>query len=118
MYSSFWFVLLCCLIIHLQSLVTFNWMIHFLDHYVLVPYNLIQGTAYLLYPVCGWIAEVYFSNFKMIKWSFVIVLICSMAGVLYSALSVLVAPTSCIEFVQYCIWSGLLVDFHSWIRYV
>ena len=62
----------------------------FLDYHVLVPYNLLQGTAYLLYPVFGWIAEVYFSNFKMIKWSFVIVLICSMAVVLYSALSVFV----------------------------
>ena len=91
MYSSFWFVLTCCLIIHLQSLVTLNWIISFQNYRVLVPYNLLQGTAYLLYPVFGLIAEVYFSNFKMIKWSFVIVLICSMAVVLYSALSVFVA---------------------------
>ena len=91
MYSSFWFILTCCLIIHLQCLVALNWTISFLNYYILVSYNLLQGLAYLLYPVCGWIAEVYFSNFKMIKWSFVIVLICTMAVVLFSALFVFVA---------------------------
>ena len=91
MYSSFWFVLTCCLIIHLLSLVALNWMTSFLNYHILVPYNLLQGLAYLMYPVFGWIAEVYFSNFKMIKWSFVIVLICSMVGVLCFALSVFVA---------------------------
>ena len=91
MYSSFWFVLTCCLIIHLQFLVALNWTISFLNYYILVPYNLLQGTAYLLYPVSGWIAEVHFSNFKMIKWSFVIVMISLMAGVLYSAVSVFIA---------------------------
>ena len=35
-------------------------------------YNLIQGVLYLLYPVCGWIADVYVSNFKMIKFSIVL----------------------------------------------
>ena len=30
------------------------------------------GVLYLLYPVCGWIADVYVSNFKMIKFSIVL----------------------------------------------
>ena len=25
----------------------------------------------MFYPLCGWIAEIFASNFKMIKWSYV-----------------------------------------------
>ena len=33
--------------------------------------------SYLLYPLCGWIAEVCFTKFRMIKWSFIVMLISS-----------------------------------------
>ena len=52
-------------------------------------YNLLQGLAYLLYPVCGWIAEVCFSNFKMIKWSFILLLASSVTIVTISIVSVI-----------------------------
>ena len=51
--------------------------------------QLLQGLAYLLYPVCGWIAEVCFSNFKMIKWSFIILLMTSVTIVTLSIVSVI-----------------------------
>ena len=52
-------------------------------------YNLFQGLAYLLYPVCGWIAEACFSNFKMIKWSFIILLMSSVTIVTLSIVIVI-----------------------------
>ena len=53
-------------------------------------YNVLQGLAYLLYPVCGWIAEVFFiSNFKMIKWSFIVLLMSSVTIVTLSIVIVI-----------------------------
>ena len=51
--------------------------------------NLLVGLTYLLYPVCGWIAEVCFSNFKMIKWSFSILLASLVSGVTLNIVSVI-----------------------------
>ena len=56
-------------------------------------YNLFQGLAYLLYPVCGWIAEVCFSNFKMIKWSFIILLMSSVTVMTLSIVRVAIPPS-------------------------
>ena len=55
-------------------------------------YNLFQGLAYLLYPLCGWIAEVCFSNFKMIKWSFILLLMSSVSIVTLSIVRVAIHP--------------------------
>ena len=56
-------------------------------------YNLLQGLVYLLYPVCGWIAEVCFSNFKMIKCSFVILLMSSVTIVILSIVYMVIHPS-------------------------
>ena len=47
----------------------------------------------MFYPLCGWIAEVFASNFKMIKWSYVFMLISSMT-MLIAALLLIVTPES------------------------
>ena len=43
--------------------------------------------SYLFYPLCGWIAEVFFTKFRMIKWSFIVMLISSIgmsiSGILF-----------------------------------
>ena len=89
MHPSFWFILTLCLIVHFHLLVSANWVISFGTHSDVLHYNLYQGLAYLLYPVCGWIAEVCFSNFKMIKWSFIILLASSVIIVANSVFSVI-----------------------------
>ena len=78
-----------CLIVHFHLLVSVKWVISFGTHPDVLYYNLFQGLAYLLYPVCGWIAEVCFSNFKMIKWSFIILLASSVTIVAIMILSVI-----------------------------
>ena len=89
MHFPFWFILLCCLIIHFDLLVGAKWVSRFATPDVVLYYNLFQGLAYLLYPVCGWIAEACFSNFKMIKWSFIILLASSVTLVTISIFGVI-----------------------------
>ena len=89
MHPSFWFILTLCLIVHLHLLVSVKWVTtNFDTTFVILTYNLFQGLAYLLYPVCGWISEVCFSNFKMIKWSFIILLASSVTIVTIMIFSV------------------------------
>ena len=89
MHPSFWFILLLCLITHFQLFFSVKWVTSFGTHNDVLYYNLFQGLAYLLYPVCGWIAEVCFSNFKMIKWSFIILLASSVTIVVIMIFSVI-----------------------------
>ena len=91
MHPSFRFILTLCLITHSQLSVNLlmKWLASFGTHRDVLYYNLFQGLAYLLYPVCGWIAEVCFSNFKMIKWSFIILLASSVIIVAKSIFSVI-----------------------------
>ena len=67
------FTLFSCLIIHCQFWINNTWIIPLLEGYFPLLYSLVQGVLYLFYPVCGWIADVYVSNFKMIKLSLVTV---------------------------------------------
>ena len=90
MHLSFWSILFLCLINHFHLLVSLKWVTLLVTTGdVLYYYNLLQGLAYLLYPVCGWIAEVCFSNFKMIKWSFIILLASSVTIVTIMIFSVI-----------------------------
>ena len=65
--------------------------------------------SYLFYPLCGWIAEVCFTKFRMIKWSFIVMLISSVtmsiSGILFIATTKAHMFTSC---VLVCIVTGLL----------
>ena len=65
--------------------------------------------SYLFYPLCGWIAEVFFTKFRMIKWSFIVMLISSImmsiSGILFFATRIAHTLRSC---VLVCIVTGLL----------
>ena len=93
MHSFFWLILLLCLIIHFHLLFIVKWASSFALPDDALHYNLLQGLVYLLYPVCGWIAEVCFSNFKMIKCSFVILLMSSVTIVTLSIVYMVIHPS-------------------------
>ena len=69
-------------------LVNLKWGINLFDPSIVLVVNLLQGTAYLLYLLCCWLAEVCFNNFRMIKWLFIIVLIGSLPTTAFSATSI------------------------------
>ena len=73
MLSSYRITLVSCLVIHFQVFNSLSLMI--LNQPAFLCCNIIFGLSYLLYPFCGWITEVYVCNFRMIRWSFVIMLI-------------------------------------------
>ena len=67
------------LLIHIQ-LLNNAWIGHATENNLPLIFSLFVATSYLLYPLCGWIAEVYLSNFKLMRWSFISVLISSLAA--------------------------------------
>ena len=74
--------LLTCVLIHFFFVTTNNWIKHILVSYIAITWNVSQGIAYLMYPIPGWIADIRVTHYKIIKISFVFVLIssCLMCG--------------------------------------
>ena len=65
------FVLVTSFLMHTQILCgQFMWFTFAMKAEITVQHGLSLGIMYLLYPLCGWISDVYLSNFKAIKFSF------------------------------------------------
>ena len=71
--------LFLCLLVHTQLVFCSNWIGSSTQGIIPVVWNLFLGVSYLLYPLCGWIAEVCVTNFKMIKLSVMVLLISSIS---------------------------------------
>ena len=71
--------LFSCFLIHIQLLNGNSWFVFASEGYIPLTLSLFQGTSYLLYPLYGWIADVFFTNFKVIKWSFILMLASSIS---------------------------------------
>ena len=69
--------LLTCVLIHFFVVTTNNWIKHMLISYIATTWNVSQGIAYLMYPILGWIADIRVTHYRMIKTSFIFVLISS-----------------------------------------
>ena len=63
-------VVLCCFLIHTNVGFDFSFY-HTIDQKGTLVYLVIQAIAYLLYPLLGWLADVYFSRFKFVLFSFI-----------------------------------------------
>ena len=78
------------LLIHIQ-LLNNAWIGYATENNLPLIFSLFVATSHLLYPLCGWIAEVYLSNFKLMRWSFISVLISSLA-LLVACLWLILSP--------------------------
>ena len=87
------FILLACFLIHIHLLSGQFW-IYFANRNSALSFSFIQGILYLLYPVCGWVADVFVSRFKIIKWSFGIILIGSLMFIVAIVLAFLFPTTA------------------------
>ena len=63
------FVLITCFLIHFIN-VQENWIVEVSKFDVPLVWGVFQGMSFLLYPFCGWLADTYTTNFKMIVISF------------------------------------------------
>ena len=71
-------VILSCVLAHCFIFTTNNWIKDTMTERNELRWNITQGFGLLLYPIYGWIADVYVPRFKMIKASFILVLLCSL----------------------------------------
>ena len=83
------FTLLSCLLLHIQTLASIWWISYAGFETTWLYWSICHGTLYLLYPICGWLTEAYFSSFRMLKWSFNILLISSAVAITFSVDQVL-----------------------------
>ena len=104
MISWYLLLLLSSFLIHLQVVFSCNWLGLLTIGYS--PLFLFKGVSYLFYPLCGWIAEVFFTRFRMIKWSFIAMLISSImisiSGILF------IVTTKAFVFKSYPVYSGMV----------
>ena len=75
---GFKLVLLSCVLIHGFIVSSNNWIKYIMRNHDVLQWNIIQGIAFLLYPVLEWIADVYIFHYKMIKLSFILILLSSL----------------------------------------
>ena len=71
-------VLLSCVLVHCFIVTSNNWVKLTMNKGDILQWNISQGISFLLYPLLGWIADVYVSRYKMIKLSFVLLMIGSL----------------------------------------
>ena len=64
--------IVCSLVIHFQPILHNTWITDIPHKQEQLLFGVASGLALLAYPICGWIAEVYNCQGKMIKWSFLV----------------------------------------------
>ena len=100
MISWYLLLLLSSFLVHLQVVFSCNWIGLLSTRNIALFCILSKGMSYLLYPLCGWIAEVFFTKFRMIKWSFIVMLISSImmsiSGILFIVTTKAFVFTSCV----------------------
>ena len=100
-------LLLSCILIHIQILRGNNWIGYAFQGSAPLFLTLFQGVSYLLFPFCGWIAEVYISRLWMLRCSFVVVFISSI--ILFSSSSVLILVRHFVDDVFASLSGGIFV---------
>ena len=59
-------IVVCCLLLHLTVIGSDIAFFHTVNDDGVLAYLLTQGMAYLLYPLLGWLADVYFTRYKFV----------------------------------------------------
>ena len=65
-------IVLCCLLQHMSVIGSDIALYHTVAHDGTLVYLLSQAVAYLLYPLLGWLADVYFTRYKFVLLSSII----------------------------------------------
>ena len=97
--SVFYLNLFFCLLVHFHIL-SFVWIGHFSKFSQFQNLAVSQGLAYLLYPLCGWLTEIYSSSFKVLKWSFI--------PLILSSVVLIVVGTAMINGLE-TFWNGFFI---------
>ena len=68
-------IVLLCVLIHVLGIGSDNVYFHAQQNIASVVLLVSQGSAYLLYPLLGWLADVHFTRYKFVRTAFVLLLI-------------------------------------------
>ena len=68
-------IVLCCFLLHMTVLGSDIVLYHTVAHDGTLVYLLTQAVTYLLYPLLGWLADVYFSRYKFVLISFIVTIV-------------------------------------------
>ena len=74
-YKLAYMVIVCCLLVYMSLIGTNMALFHTAKKYGALTYLLSQIVAYLLYPLLGWLADVYFTRYKFILFSFITMIV-------------------------------------------
>ena len=84
--KSLYVVILCCVFVHFTLIGFDTGIYHTLAIDGALTFLVSKGLAYLLYPVLGWLADVYLTRYKFVTASFVILLFCTLPLVVFTYL--------------------------------
>ena len=104
-------VVLFCFLIHMTVIGSDNEFFHTLHRIGGLTLLLSQAVGYLFYPLLGWLADVYFTRYKFILFSFITMIVTTVIMITMASLSVIYADSTvdnkgfvidCCRFVSDC----------------
>ena len=82
-------MLITCFCIHFTVVSNNNWIPNVMDSHIPIFWNICKGVSFLLYPLCGWLADIYVTNYRMIVISFILTVLSSIPVILYATSMIL-----------------------------
>ena len=80
-YKLAYVVIVCCLLVHMTWIGMDMVFFHIASIDGALTYFLSQAVAYFLYPLLGWLADVYFTRYKFILFSFITMIVATVVMV-------------------------------------
>ena len=84
--KSLYVVILSCVFVHFTLIGFDTGLYHTLAQDGLLTYLTSKAVAYLLYPLLGWLADVYFTRYKFVLSSFVILFFSTLPLVVFTSI--------------------------------
>ena len=79
-------VILCCCLMHMSVVGSDICFYHTINKDGTLSFLVSQSLAYLLYPLLGWLADVYFTRYKFILYSFITMIMAMFFLIILTAL--------------------------------
>ena len=74
-------IIACCALMHMNTIGSDSFIYHVTNRDGSSAYVVSQGITYLLYPLLGWMADVYFTRYKFVQVSFLAVIVTSVLSI-------------------------------------
>ena len=79
-------VIFCCALVHISLAGSNVFLYHAIGRSGIVIFLSCKAVSYLLYPLLGWMADVCFTRYKFVLFSFIATILCGILGIVTSTL--------------------------------